>query len=76
MKQLTKKTKRNANGEGGLRQDKRTGNWEGTYTLYRQDGTAIKKSFTRATRNEILDIKAKLRLMGILENNVITERTK
>lgn len=72
MKQLTKKTKRNANGEGGLRQDKRTGNWEGTYTLYRQDGTAIKKSFTRATRNEILDIKAKLRLMGILENNVAT----
>lgn len=64
--------KRQSRGEGLLRKNKKTGNFEGTYTLYRQNGTAIKKSFTRATRNEILDIKAKLRLLGVLDNNVET----
>lgn len=59
---------RQKRGTGGLRF--KNGKYEGTYTVYREDGTEIQKSFMRNTENEINDIKAQLRLLGVVENNV------
>ena len=49
--------RRKANGEGGWRKLK-NGKIEGSYTIYRKNGTSFRKSFVRDTNNEILDIKA------------------
>lgn len=48
----------------------KNGKYEGRYKLYRRDGTSFEKSFTRATISEINDIKASLRVLGILDNDV------
>lgn len=59
---------RQRRGTGTLRF--KNGKWEGTYKVYRENGTYIEKSFTRRTQEEIDDIKAELRLLGIIENRV------
>lgn len=48
----------------------RDGKYEGTFVLHRENGSRLEKSFTRRTRNEIIDIQSQLRNLGILENNV------
>lgn len=63
--------RRKANGEGGWRKLK-NGKIEGSYTIYRKNGTSFRKSFVRDTNNEILDIKAKIRNLGLVDNNVKT----
>ncbi len=61
---------RKSNGEGGWRKLK-NGRIEGSYTIHRQNGTSFRKSFVRDTNNEILDIKAKIRNLGVVDNDVI-----
>lgn len=61
--------KRRGKGEGGIRKCS-NGKLEGTYNLHKENGQVIRKSFVRNTKNEILDIMAKLRGIGILDNNV------
>lgn len=65
---MSKKKTRQKRGTGGLVQ--KNGKFEGRYRLYRKNGTYIDKSFTRKTENEINDIKARLRLIGTLENDI------
>ncbi len=65
---MSKKKTRQKRGTGGLRC--KGGKIEGTFTVYRQNGTSIKKSFMRDTEREINDIKAKLRLLGLVDNDV------
>lgn len=48
----------------------RGGKYEGTYVLHRENGTKKEKSFTRGTKNEIIDIQSQLRNLGILASNV------
>ncbi len=66
---MKKSKSRQKRGTGGLIYRK-GGKKEGRYRVYRQNGTYIEKSFTRNTECEINDIKAKLRLLGIIENDV------
>lgn len=66
---MNKSGKRQIRGEGLLRE--KNGKWEGDYTVYKEDGSAITKSFTRPTITEINDIKAELRVLGIVPNEVI-----
>lgn len=65
---MSKKKTRQKRGTGGLVQ--KNGKFEGRYRLYRKNGTYIDKSFTRKTENEINDIKARLRLIGTLEDDI------
>ncbi len=60
--------KRQQRGTGGLRSC--GGKYEGTFKVYKQDGTYIEKSFTRNTLAEINDIKAGLRVLGVIENDI------
>ena len=60
---------RRGKGEGGIR-IRDNGNYEGTFNIHKENGQTIRKSFVRKTKNEILDIMAKLRGLGILDNNV------
>lgn len=55
-------------GNGGVRV--KNGKYEGTYVIHRENGTSFSKSFTRSTLTEINDIKAQLRVLGVVENNV------
>lgn len=55
-------------GNGGIRV--KNGKYEGTYVIHRENGTSFSKSFTRSTLTEINDIKAQLRVLGVVENNV------
>lgn len=48
----------------------RGGKYEGTFVLHRENGSRLEKSFTRRTRNEIIDIQSQLRNLGLLEDNV------
>mgnify|MGYP003281930165 FL=1 len=66
---MQKGIRKQRKGEGGVRK-LYNGKIEGTYTLHRENGTTLKKSFTRKNYEEILDIKASLRNLGILANNV------
>lgn len=59
--------------ERGIRKNK-NGTFEGYGTVHNKRGDALKYSFTRATQNEVMDIKAKIRLLGIVENNVVKIR--
>lgn len=65
---MAKKRTRQKRGTGGL--VKKNGKFEGRYRIYRKNGTFIDKSFTRATENEINDIKARLRILGTLEDDI------
>lgn len=56
--------------EVGVRRNK-NGSFEGYGTIHNKRGDALKYSFTRATKDEVLDIKAKIRLLGIVDSNVI-----
>lgn len=60
---------RQKRGTGGLQHKK--GKCEGRYRVYKQDGTFIEKSFTRSTETEINDIKASLRVLGVLDNDIV-----
>lgn len=62
---------RRGKGEGGVR-IRDNGNYEGTFNIHKENGQTIRKSFVRQTKNEILDIMAKLRGLGILDNDVKT----
>lgn len=62
--------KRRRRGEGGLRQLD-NGKYEGTFVIVNKNGKTREKSFTRDTIDEINIVKAKLRLLGVLENDVI-----
>lgn len=63
-----RKGSRERRGTGGLRVKGK--GFEGTYVVHRENGTSINISFTRKTENEINDIKAKLRLLGLVDNAV------
>lgn len=65
---MSNKKTRQKRGTGGLVQ--KNGKFEGRYRIYRKNGTYIDKSFTRKTENEINDIKARLRLLGVLEDDI------
>ena len=60
---------RQKRGTGGLQH--KNGKYEGRYRVYKEDGTYIEKSFTRPTTAEINDIKAGLRVLGVIDNDVI-----
>ena len=60
---------RQKRGTGGLQ--RKNGKYEGRYRVYKQDGSCIEKSFTRPTAAEINDIKAGLRVLGVIDNDVI-----
>jgi hypothetical protein len=60
--------KRQRRGEGGLRL--KNGKWEGTMTIYKKNGESFIKSFTRNSINEINDIKAEIRVLGTVDDNV------
>lgn len=47
------------------------GTIEGYGKIYNKRGDGIDYSFTRDTKDEILDIKAKIRLLGNVDNDVI-----
>lgn len=64
------KNRREKRGRGGIRQ--KNGRFEGTFVIHRQNGTSFSKSFTRDTENEIEDIKARLRLLGLVDNDIET----
>ncbi len=63
------KKDRQKRGTGGLINKKNK--FEGRYRVYKKDGTYIDKSFTRSRKSEIDDIKASLRVLGIVDNDVI-----
>lgn len=46
------------------------GKIEGYGVIHNKRGDSIKYSFTRDTEDEILDIKAKIRLLGVLDNDI------
>ena len=65
-----KSNRRKRRGTGGIR--KKNNNYEGTFIIHRKNGTKITKSFTRKTINEIEDIQANLRLLGLVDNDIET----
>lgn len=69
MSKQSKKTTRRGYGEGGIR-ERSNGKFEGAVTIYKKNGRRINKSFTRDTKNEVLDIMAKVRNLGVLDNNI------
>lgn len=54
----------------GMRLNK-NGTIEGYGKIYNKRGDGIEYSFTRDTKDEILDMKAKIRLLGNVDNDVI-----
>ncbi len=66
---MSKTRSRQKRGTGGLQ--RKNGKYEGRYRVYKRDGSYIEKSFTRTTETEINDIKASLRVLGILDDDVI-----
>lgn len=60
---------RQRRGEGGLQ--KKKGKYEGRFRVYKVNGDYIEKSFTRGTITEINDIKAELRVLGTIDEDVI-----
>lgn len=62
--------KRRYKGTGGVRKRK-NGTYECAYNIYRKDGTAIRKSFTRKNLIEIEDLKARLHVLEPLDNDII-----
>lgn len=59
-----------ARGDGTIRQNKTTKNFEGAYTVHKENGTGIRKSFTRKSKQEVKDIMAKLRALGTIDNDI------
>lgn len=49
----------------------KTGKIETSCTVHRKNGTSIRVYFVRKTETELLDIKAKLRLLGLVDNDVV-----
>ena len=67
---VDKVPKRRNKGDGALRQLP-NGNWEGAEKIYRQNGTCIRKSVTRADKKEVLLIKKRLKALEPLDDDVI-----
>ena len=63
---VDKVPKRRNKGDGALRQLP-NGNWEGAEKIYRQNGTCIRKSVTRADKKEVLLIKKRLKALEPLD---------
>lgn len=57
-------------GDGSIRETS-AGTFEGTYYIHRKDETEIRKSFTRADRQEVKDIIAHLKVLEPIDNDVM-----